>query len=64
MTIRELILASYDSNIREAKTEAARKFYRRERAGYLRRARARDEQQKPKTRTGPNWDRHIENETV
>ena len=64
MTTRQLILASYDSNIQAATNEKLRNFYRRERAGYLKRAREREERDKSKRKAGPNWDRLIENETL
>lgn len=63
MTTREMILNSYDANI-QAASGRLREHYRRERAAFLKRARARDEREKPKTRTGPNWDRFIENESL
>ena len=62
MTTRQLILNSYDLNIRNAASESLRRFYRRERAGYLKRARERED--KPKRKAGPDWDRFIENETL
>jgi len=63
MTTREMILSSYDANI-QAASGKLQEYYRRERAAFVKRARARDEQEKPKTRTDPNWDRFIENESL